>query len=66
MEYVKRALEQDPESSYYLDSLAWGHYKRNECVQALKIMEKVRKLEGGDDPEVVHHHKLIKKCKGKK
>lgn len=66
MGYVKKALEQDPESSYYLDSLAWGHYKRNECVEALKIIEKARKLEGGDDLEVLHHYKLIKKCKGKK
>ena len=66
MEYVKKALLEEPESSYYLDSLAWGYYKKNECAKALDIIKKVRTLEGGDDPEVIKHHKKIKKCKGKK
>ena len=66
MKYVKRALEIEPNSSYYLDSLAWGHYKMQECKESLEVIQKVLKLEGGNDPEVLKHHEMIKKCKGKK
>ncbi len=66
MKYVQKALELQPETSYYLDSMAWGHYKLGECKKALKIIQKVRTLDGGDDPEVILHHEKIKKCKGKK
>jgi len=63
MEYVKRALKTSPESIYYLDSLAWGYYRLGECKKAREIIEKVLTLEGGDDKEVLLHHKAIKKCK---
>lgn len=66
MKYVNKALELQPDSSYYLDSLAWGHYKLGECKKALEVIEKVRKLDGGNDAEVVKHHEKIKQCKGKK
>ena len=66
MKYVKRALEIEKDSSYYLDSLAWGYYKLGECKKALGIMNRVRTLDGGNDAEVVEHHNIIKKCKGKK
>lgn len=66
MQYVQKALELEPESSYYLDSLAWGHYKLGKCEKSLSMMEKIIKLEGGDDPEVLNHYEIIKKCKGKK
>ena len=66
MKYVKRALEIEPNSSYYLDSLAWGHYKMQECKESLEVIQKVLKLEGGNDPEVLKHHEMIKKCKGKR
>lgn len=65
MKYIEEALVAEPNSSYYLDSLAWGHYKLNECVKAWKVILKVRTLEGGDDPEVIKHYEIIKKCKGK-
>jgi hypothetical protein len=71
MAYVREALKIEPNSAYYLDSLAWGYYKLKKCKKAYKIISKVRKLEGGDDSEVVAHEKAIKKClekqkKGKK
>ena len=70
MNYVKEALKIEPNSSYYLDSLAWGHYKLGECKESLSIIRKVITLEGGDDPEVLKHYEAIKKCvknkKGKK
>lgn len=65
MSYVQKALEAQPESSYYLDSLAWGHYKLGECEKSLKIINKVMTLEGGDDPEVIKHHQTIQQCKDK-
>ena len=71
MAYVREALKIEPNSAYYLDSLAWGYYKLKKCKKAYEIISKVRKLEGGDDSEVVAHEKAIKKClekqkKGKK
>ena len=65
--YVKKALSIEPNSAYYLDSLAWGYYKLGKCQKADKIMKKVSSLEGGDNIEVIKHIKIIKKCKkGKK
>ena len=66
MSYVRRALKLEPNSAYYLDSLAWGYYKMQECSKSLETIQKVMKLEGGNDPEVLNHHKIIQKCKGKK
>jgi Tfp pilus assembly protein PilF len=62
MQYVQKALEKEPDSSYYLDSLAWGHYKLGECQEASEIMKKVVNLEGGDNAEVLLHIKAIEKC----
>lgn len=66
MEYVQKALEKEPNSSYYLDSLAWGHYKLGECKEANDVMQRVVNLEGGDNPEVLIHVKAIEKCLKKK
>ncbi len=66
MAYVREALKLEPKSAFYLDSLAWGYYKLGKCKKALKIIKKVIKLEGGDDPEVLAHFKAIKECKNKK
>lgn len=66
MKYVNKALESEPSSPYYLDSLAWGYYKLGDCKKASSIIEKVSKLEGGDVQEVRDHIDAIKKCKIKK
>jgi len=63
MQYVEQALKLQPESAYYLDSLAWGYYKLGSCQKAYEIITKVLTLEGGDDPEVKLHYEKIKKCK---
>lgn len=66
VEYIKEALKIDPNSIYYLDSLAWGYYKLKECDKAAKIMKKVEKMDGSDNEEVAKHIKTIEKCnKGK-
>ena len=63
MGYVKRALEQQPDSPFYLDSLAWGHYKLNECVEALRVIKQVESMIGTEEDEVRDHLKAIEKCK---
>ena len=62
MEYVKEALKQKPDSAFYLDSLAWGYYKLGKCREAKKIFNRVVKLEGGDDLEVIRHIKKVNRC----
>ena len=62
MKYIQNALKSNPESAYYLDSLAWGYYKLGECQRAKKIFDKVVTLEGGDDTEVVKHVNAVQKC----
>ncbi len=57
---VKLALKKEPESPFYLDSLAWGYYKLNRCEDALKIMKKF--INDNDEPEVTMHYKKILKC----
>ncbi len=65
MRYVIEALKIEPESVYYLDSLAWGYYKLGKCEKAFEIISRVEKLDGGDDPEVIGHIKAIGICKNK-
>jgi len=62
IDYVKRALEIEPDSGYFIDSLAWGYYKQGECVKADALMDQVVELLGEDDPEVKSHRKAINKC----
>ena len=67
MAYVEEALDLEPESAYFIDSLAWGHYKQGECKKAAALMKKVVEIMGSDDEEVKAHLRAIKSCKeGKK
>lgn len=60
--YIKKVVKNNPDSAFYLDSLAWGYYKLGECAKAKKIMDKVVNMEGGDNPEVLLHVKKIDAC----
>jgi predicted Zn-dependent protease len=62
IKYVNRALLIEPESAFYLDSLAWGYYRQNRCREAQNIMTQVTNKIGGDDEEVKMHIDAIKKC----
>jgi len=62
MKYIEKVLLVQPNSSFYLDSLAWGYYKLGKCKKAKEIMNRVVTLEGGDDPEVKMHVRIIDKC----
>ena len=62
MKIISDALDQQPDNTYYLDSLAWGYYKVNECKKAHKMMKKVVDIEGLDEEEIAEHWELIQKC----
>jgi len=69
MGYVREALEQEPDSPYYLDSLAWGYYKLGRCKEADEVMRQVLKsMQGEKDEELEKHLKAIAEClkKGEK
>jgi len=70
MKHIKNVLKVQPDSAFYLDSLAWGYFKLGKCKRAKVIMDRVVTLEGGDDPEVKVHVTQINSCvqnkKGKK
>jgi hypothetical protein len=65
MGYVKRALEKQPDSPFYIDSLAWGNYKLGECAEALRLMKQVESMIGSEEDEVKDHIKAIEACKTK-
>ena len=57
---MQEALKLEPNSPYYLDSLAWGLYKLGECAQAYEIMKYFG--ENIYEEEVAVHFEAIKKC----
>ena len=63
---VKEALLKEPNSPFYLDSLAWGYYKIGKCKEAKKIMKKL--VKNSKEKEILMHWKKINEClkKGKK
>ena len=63
MKIVRDALAQQPDNSYYLDSLAWGYYKERECTKAYELMKRVVDEEGLEEKEIVAHWSAIKQCK---
>lgn len=65
IKYVQKALEKQPDSAFYLDSLAWGKYKLGECAEALRLINQVKSMIGGDEQEVKEHLKAIENCKTK-
>jgi len=63
MKIISDALIQQPDNSYYLDSLAWGYYIEKSCKKAYKMMKRVVDIEGLKEPEIVKHWNIIKECK---
>ncbi|MBN2768979.1 MAG: hypothetical protein JXQ68_07730 [Campylobacterales bacterium] len=62
MNAVKRAVFKDITNYYYLDSLAWGFYKLNDCDKAYRVMKRVVEIAGTNEPEVESHWLIIQKC----
>jgi tetratricopeptide (TPR) repeat protein len=59
---VRRALGKDPSNPFFLDSLAWGLYKKGECKKAYTLMRRVVKQAGLKEQEINDHFKAIKAC----
>jgi len=60
---IEDALVQQPDNTFYLDSLAWGYYKEKRCLEAYDLMKKVVGKEGLKEPEIADHWNTIQKCK---
>ncbi|CAA6798474.1 MAG: Unknown protein [uncultured Sulfurovum sp.] len=64
LKIIEKALAEEPENTYFLDSLAWGNYKLNNCEKAYPIMKKVVEVEGLNEEEIIEHWNAIhNKCK---
>ena len=59
---VKRALKKEPDNLAYIDTLAWGEYKANNCEEAYKQMKIVVDKAGLEDSEIKLHWEKIKEC----
>jgi predicted Zn-dependent protease len=60
IELVKKALKEEPDSLFYIDSLAWGMYKKGNCKDAYKLLKPLSLK--SDEKEIIDHIKIIKKC----
>jgi len=63
IELIQKALKVEPTNAYYLDSLAWGYYKKQECSKAYDIIKKVVDKYGEFEDEIRIHLNKIKNCK---
>jgi Tfp pilus assembly protein PilF len=54
-EYIKRCIEQEPNSSTYLDTYGWVLYKLGRVAEAIVMVEKAMKNGGNDNPEIIEH-----------
>ncbi|MDA7848248.1 hypothetical protein N8972_02035 [Sulfurospirillum sp.] len=61
---VQEALLKEPNSPFYLDSLAWGYYKQGRCEEAKVIMDKLIKV--SKEKELLDHSVKINRCVNKK
>lgn len=59
--WIKKALELQKDSPYYMDSLAWGYYKINETQKAYELMKQVIEMLGLEDKELRNHWEQISK-----
>jgi len=62
IDIIKDALKEQPDNSYYLDSLAWGYYKLHKCKEAYKEMKKVVAIEGLKEEDIAQHWTAIQEC----
>ena len=62
LNYVSVAISIEPESPEYLDSLAWGFYKNDNCQKAKETFELIPDSKVKDIEELQKHKELIFKC----
>ncbi|NHZ46923.1 tetratricopeptide repeat protein [Nitratidesulfovibrio liaohensis] len=65
LELITRALEESPDSTYIIDSLAWTHYRRGELNEAWRAIGRAVEL-GASDPTIWEHYGDIAAALGKK
>lgn len=59
---AKEALQTSPTNMAYMDSVAWGYFKLNNCKKALKYMKKIVDEVELENEEIKEHWERIKKC----
>lgn len=60
---VQKALVQEPDNLFYLDSLSWGYYKQGQCDEAWSVMLKtMHDKEFSNSQESKEHIKAIQQC----
>ena len=53
---IRKAVQEDPDSAPYLDSLGWVLFKRGRSKEAVEPLEKaVQNLSGGGDATIYEH-----------
>ena len=60
---IAKALEVEPDNMAYVDTLAWGEYKLQNCNEAFIQMKRVVDEIGTDDYDIKLHWDKIKECK---
>lgn len=63
LEYINMALAIQPNSAEYLDSLAWGFYKKGDCKKAQETFQLILPAQIESLQELQEHNALIQKCK---
>lgn len=54
-EMIKTALDENPDSAAYLDSMGWVLFKRGDFQEARKYLERATGLKEGNDPVIWDH-----------
>lgn len=52
---IQKAVESEPDSAAYLDSLGWVYYKLGQFDKAVEQLDKARQSPGGDYPVILDH-----------
>ncbi|TQR59064.1 tetratricopeptide repeat protein [Campylobacter troglodytis] len=63
MSLVQRALKEEPNNLFYLDSLSWGYYKQGDCERAWDLMlSTMHDKDFANMQESKDHINAIKQC----
>lgn len=63
---VQKALKIEPNSPFYIDSLAWGYYKLNRCKEANELIKSIQNAKDFlNTKEAKEHILAIKQCLAK-
>lgn len=60
---VKKALLNDEDNFFYIDSLAWGKYKLGKLKEALLLIEKIKHAAKKDEMIAKHYEIIKNECK---